>query len=74
MPLLVDERDRRFSSLDFFWSENDATMKAKYTKGDSRHQWWLYFLFSTIKQNPYGFSGSGGGTRTPDTRIMIPLL
>ena len=22
----------------------------------------------------HGFSGSGGGTRTPDTRIMIPLL
>ena len=23
---------------------------------------------------PLGNSGSGGGTRTPDTRIMIPLL
>jgi hypothetical protein len=28
------------------------------------------------KERPedWGMSGSGGGTRTPDTRIMIPLL
>ena len=27
-----------------------------------------------VTYEPLGKYGSGGGTRTPDTRIMIPLL
>ena len=39
------------------------------------HQWILFsFGNEAMPLNTYECIGSGGGTRTPDTRIMIPLL
>lgn len=35
---------------------------------------WLQSLIWVVPGHVRGMFGSGGGTRTPDTRIMIPLL
>ena len=34
----------------------------------------IELLFLRFSQSDDNLGGSGGGTRTPDTRIMIPLL
>jgi hypothetical protein len=48
----------------------DARMKAQGRERDDLKQ----ELASLPSGNKIILHGSGGGTRTPDTRIMIPLL